>query len=211
MTGSSSWSEDAPGADILDLDRYMRGTRPARRPQRNISSTGLVVDAGAAGRPASPTGDSSSASEPPGPSGLSDKRFSHDSGLSDTSYRRASRQPRHHRADTVSKNDAATPRRSNTSGGKATRRGKTGEARRGNSGEARRGKSGEPQRSNSGETRRGKSREARRSTSGEARRGKSREARRGKGGREARLSSESRSSFRESLEHALRDQQARFC
>ncbi|XP_061726248.1 serine/arginine repetitive matrix protein 2-like [Cydia pomonella] len=198
MTGSSSWSEDAPGADILDLDRYMRGTRPARRPQRNISSSGLVVDAGAVGRPASPPGDSSSGSEasepsePSGPSGPSDKRFSHDSGLSDTSYRRASRQQRRHRADTVSKNDTEVPRRSNKSGGGAIRRGKSGEARRGNSGEARQAKSGQ----------------ARRSNSGEARRGKSGEARRGKSGSEARRSSESRSSFRESLERALRDQQS---
>ncbi|XP_063370658.1 vitellogenin-2-like [Cydia amplana] len=177
MTGSSSWSENAPGADILDLDRYMRGTRPARRPQRNINSSGLVVDAGAAGRRASPSSSASSASSASGPSGPSDKRFSHDSGLSDTSYRRASRQQRRHTADTVSKNDAAATRRSNRSGSEATRQGNSGEARRSNS---------------------------------EARRGKSREARRGKSGSEAHRTSEIKGSLRESLERALRDQQARF-
>ncbi|XP_048002409.1 serine/arginine repetitive matrix protein 2-like [Leguminivora glycinivorella] len=168
------------------------------------------------------------------PSGPSDKRFSHDSGLSDTSYKRDNRQSRRHRTDPIKNVDE--PRRGTKSvaesrRGKshATRRGES-ETRRGKSRETRRSKTREAQRSDSSGTRRGKSREARRSDSGEARRGKSREAgrvdsgesRRGKSGarrgktREARRgksgsvrrSSGSRSSFRDTLERALRDQQA---
>ncbi|CAH0688507.1 unnamed protein product [Chilo suppressalis] len=87
-SSSGSWSEAAPLGDIIDLDRFMRTAKPS---QNRDAHRGLVVDAGERSRKLA----SSSSTTEERTRTQRDKRFSHDSGLSDGSY--APRRHRQHR------------------------------------------------------------------------------------------------------------------
>ncbi|KAL0859360.1 hypothetical protein ABMA27_011152 [Loxostege sticticalis] len=104
-SSSESWAGGARAAgDIIDLDRFMRSARPshpARQPQRQTARNGLVVDNGGLSRKASRP-SSSVSSRVPATGHARDKRFSHDSGLSDGSYVRRRHRP--HRRVSCSEN-----------------------------------------------------------------------------------------------------------
>ncbi|XP_052757033.1 uncharacterized protein LOC128202082 [Galleria mellonella] len=119
-SSSCSWSTDGAGggrggrgagaggaADVIDLDRFMRGVRPSlpRRSDDHIRGQ-LVVDSGGAGRKSARV--SSGDSTPPRRAGRRHKRPSHDSGLSDGSY--VATRHRLHRHATTLDGNTVSPR-----------------------------------------------------------------------------------------------------
>ncbi|CAH0716763.1 unnamed protein product, partial [Brenthis ino] len=80
---SASSGSYVAGADIIDLDRYMRASIRPSRHGRAYTREMLVVDAGGADRVPM---EASSNSEATAGSRAHHKRFSHDSGLSDETY-----------------------------------------------------------------------------------------------------------------------------
>ncbi|XP_060808708.1 uncharacterized protein LOC106140418 [Amyelois transitella] len=110
-SSSESWSA-AGGANVVDLDKLMRGVRPHRHaPAPIYNRNGLVVDNG--GLPRKPGSSSSSGSSTPrvvDPTrGFANKRFSHDSGVSDGSY--VKRRSRPHRRLSIAESNGITTKR----------------------------------------------------------------------------------------------------